>query len=391
MTARRLLFWLHLCVGVTVGLVVAFLAITGSILAFQTQIIGWAERGSRISDPVATMPCVAPSALLTNAADFQHRAPSSLTLFADRHRPAEVMFGRDAWLLVHPCTGEVIGHGASVLRAFFANVRDLHRWIAWGGVRHEGLRSIKDACNLAFFFLLLSGLVLWIPRKFSWQHWKASMLFRPGLRARARDWNLHNIFGFWMALPLACIVLTGAIMSYAWMNTLLYRAAGSEPPKARAEGEPRQAKPLAPEKYASLDAAIQKAMTQDSQWKSLQMRMPSEKDAMIAFTVDEGDGGRPQQRAQLMIGRKDAKVMRWEPFSAVPRGRQWRLYARFLHTGEIFGPIGEFVALLAALSALGLVWTGFALAIRRWIAWRRRKAMRAEVMLERQEVYSEVI
>ena len=387
MTLRRFIFWLHLSVGLTVGFVVAFMAITGSIMAFQSQITAWAERSARVAIPAPVNTCISPATLLAHAMTDQHRPPTSLTLFADPHRPAEVVFGRDT-LLVNPCSGDIIRRDAGRLRTFFSDVRDLHRWVAWGGVRHENLRAIKDAANLCFFFLLLSGLYLWFPRKVSWQHFKPAMLFRPNLKGRARDWNLHNIFGFWMALPLLCIVLTGTIMAYPWATALLYRAAGSPPPPVKPEAEPKQKKTLSPDEYSLLDPAILRAMAQDPHWNSLLMRMPAEKDTAIAFTVDEGEGGIPQQRSQLSIARKDARVIRWEPFSANPRGRQWRIDARFLHTGEIFGPIGQFVALLAALSLLLLVWTGFSLAIRRWLAWKTLRMSRAKQAPQPQETYS---
>jgi hypothetical protein len=40
-----------------------------------------------------------------------------------------------------------------------------------------------------------------------------------------------------------------------------------------------------------------------------------------------------------------------------------------LHTGEFFGFFGKCMALLASLSAMLLVWTGFALSYRRWRRW----------------------
>ena len=47
-------------------------------------------------------------------------------------------------------------------------------------------------------------------------------------------------------------------------------------------------------------------------------------------------------------------------------GRRLRMYARFLHTGELFGLIGQTVAALCALATIILIWTGFALAWRRF-------------------------
>jgi uncharacterized iron-regulated membrane protein len=382
MTLRRLLFWAHLVTGVAIGLVMGFLAVTGSILAFQPQIIALAERGSQIASP-ATSTCVAPSVALQNAADLAHRLPGALTLFSDPHRPGEVSFGTNGVVLVNSCTGQVIGSAANRLRSFFAADRDLHRWVALNGVRHEWLRSIKNACVLAFLFLIVSGLILWFPRKLTWKHLRPAIFFRPELTGRAREWNWHNVFGFWMALPLATIACTGIIMAYPWANALLFRAAGDPPPAARpktnqpvgdrAEHRAKRADSSQQGDYSSFDVLIQRAILQDPQWKTIEMRFPAERDHNTTFQIDEGDGGQPQLHAELVLSNQDARVVRWQPFSQNARGRRWRGYVRFLHTGEIFGLLGRSIAFLAVMSLLMLVWTGGMMASRRFLAARRRK------------------
>jgi uncharacterized iron-regulated membrane protein len=377
MTLRRLLFWVHLSVGVIIGLVIGFLAVTGSILTFQPQIVAFAEKSAQVASPTQG-PCVAPSDLLKNASNYRPGSATSLVLFSDPHRPGEVSFGADSVVLVNSCDGQVIGNGAGKLRGFFSSVRDLHRWVALNGVRHERLRSIKDFCVFAFVFMILSGLVIWFPRKLAWQHLRPAVFFRRDLRGRAREWNWHNVFGFWMATPLAVIALSGTIMAYPWANALLYRAAGDRPTE-RAETEQRRAKPLPADKFASLDLAIRAAMTQDAKWQSLEMRLPSDKDPNVAFRLDEGDGSDPRQRMQVVLARTDGHVVRVESFSNNSPGRRWRLYARFVHTGEMFGTAGRIVALLACISAFMLVWTGFSLSLRRLASWRRRKASHGNV------------
>ena len=372
MTFRRLLFWTHLVTGIIIGLVIVFLAVTGSIMAFQPQIVAYAEKGLQISSPVQG-PCVAPSDLLKNASNFRLGSPASLTLFSNPHRPGEVAFGNDSVVLVDACDGRVLGNGAGKLRSFFSSDRDLHRWVAIGGVRHERLRSIKDACVLAFLFMILSGLVIWFPRKLTWQHLRPAVFFRRSLGGRAREWNWHNVFGFWMAIPLAVIALSGIVMAYPWANALLFRAAGDHLPAQRAQGERRRAKPLHADKFASLDAAIHAATTRDAKWQSLEMRLPSERDPNVAFMLDEGDGSDPRQRVQLVLARNNGSVVRVEPFSSNSTGRRWRTYVRFIHTGEMFGLLGRSIAMLACFSALMLVWTGFSLSLRRFASWRKRK------------------
>jgi uncharacterized iron-regulated membrane protein len=182
-----------------------------------------------------------------------------------------------------------------------------------------------------------------------------------------------------MAVPLAVIALTGTIMAYPWANALLYRVAGDHLPRERAEAEPKRAKPLHADKFSSLDVPIQAAMTQDAKWQSLEMRLPSEKDPNVAFRLEEGAGSDPRQRVQLVLARKDGRLIRAEAFSNNSPGRQWRLYARFVHTGEMFGIPGRIVALLACISALMLVWTGFSLSLRRFASWRKRRAAHKKV------------
>jgi uncharacterized iron-regulated membrane protein len=50
---------------------------------------------------------------------------------------------------------------------------------------------------------------------------------------------------------------------------------------------------------------------------------------------------------------------------------------RFAHTGELGGLAGEFVAGLVCLGGAFLVYTGLALSLRRFLAWRTRARSKA--------------
>jgi hypothetical protein len=90
------------------------------------------------------------------------------------------------------------------------------------------------------------------------------------------------------------------------------------------------------------------------------------------FTIDRGTSGQPQKRGTLTVSTRTADVVKWEPFSALSTGRQWRSYLRFAHTGEVAGVAGQTIAGLASLGGAFLVYTGISLAIRRVWAWRAR-------------------
>jgi len=97
----------------------------------------------------------------------------------------------------------------------------------------------------------------------------------------------------------------------------------------------------------------------------------------LAFTIDDGGPGQPQYRGTLIVDRASGAVVRWDGFESGTRGRQLRTLLRFAHTGEVLGLPGQFVAGLASLGAVVLVYTGGALACRRFAAWlaRRRRPL----------------
>ncbi|HEX6214823.1 MAG TPA: PepSY domain-containing protein, partial [Vicinamibacterales bacterium] len=62
-----------------------------------------------------------------------------------------------------------------------------------------------------------------------------------------------------------------------------------------------------------------------------------------------------------------------ETFERLSAGRRARSWLRFAHTGEFYGLMGQTIAGIASLGGVFLVYTGFALAIRRLLAWIKRR------------------
>ncbi|MBC8167351.1 MAG: PepSY domain-containing protein, partial [Bryobacteraceae bacterium] len=72
-------------------------------------------------------------------------------------------------------------------------------------------------------------------------------------------------------------------------------------------------------------------------------------------------------------------ITKAENFASLDAGRRFRTWLRFVHTGEYYGLPGQTVAGLASAGAAVLVWTGIALTLNRFRAWRaRRKTVRVE-------------
>ncbi|HEV3469834.1 MAG TPA: PepSY-associated TM helix domain-containing protein [Pyrinomonadaceae bacterium] len=377
---RKVIFWCHLAAGSFAGLVVLVMSLTGVLLAYERQVVAWADaRGLQIAPPAPGAARLPLGTLAAAARAVKPGAtPSTLTVRADPAAPAVVGFGREGVVLVNPYTGEALGEGSRGARGFFRAVTDWHRWLGAGGEGRAAARAVTGACNLAFLFLVTSGLYLWLPRSRTRKQFRNVSWFRRGLSGRARDFNWHNVVGLWSVVPLFFVVLSAVPLSYTWAGHLVYRLAGETPPAPRGGPAPGGAqtpggRPPAALPLDGLDPLLARAAGQVKGWRSISLQLPTEPAAPVTFTIDTGDGGQPQRRAQLTLDRATGGVVRWEPFESLSAGRRLRSYLRFAHTGEVLGIAGQSVAGLASLGGAALVLTGLALAWRRFRAWAARR------------------
>lgn len=109
-------------------------------------------------------------------------------------------------------------------------------------------------------------------------------------------------------------------------------------------------------------------------WRTIGLRVPASNGAPVVFTIDEGSGGQPHKRGTLTLDRTTGAVVRWETFSSNSPGRRLRTILRFAHTGEVLGLGGQTIAGISSAGAVVLVYTGLALSLRRFLAWRQRGA-----------------
>ena len=368
---RKVIFWLHLACGVTVGLVVFIMSITGVALTYEKQMLRWAD-GFHIDPPAGEARRLDPAALLEQAQAETGKAPGAVLFRSDPRAPARLYFGRESFA-VNPYTGERLGEGAVGLRRFFRTMIVWHRWLGQEGEGRAVGKAVTGACNLAFLFIVVSGCYLWWPKEWTWKQLRPVVFFRGGLQGKARDFNWHNVFGLWCAAPLFLVVGTAAFFSYSWPSGILYALTGEEKPRssARGGGGSRE-KPAAPASFAGLNDLWEKAAASAPGWKSITLRLSERPGAPVTFSLDRGNGARPDLRSTLTLDRKSGAVVRLETPADIGAARNARSWIRWLHTGEAGGFAGQTLAGAASLAACLLVYTGWMLSWRRFRAWRER-------------------
>ena len=407
---RKILFWCHLVTGVSVALIVLIMSVTGVLLTYEKQMLARADaRAVHVPAPPAGARRLPVDVLMQRVAQAESGTPTAVSWLAGENAPVRVAYGREKTVYVDPYTGAVLGQGATKMRAFFRFVTDWHRWLGQSGEGRDRGKMITGAANLGFLFLVLSGLWLWWPRTWTREAVRNVTVFRRGLRAKARDFNWHNVIGVWSFVPLVVVVASATVISYPWASNLVYRIAGEEPPPpSNPGGGPggpggAQARAGAPggagerggreggargegiargegreggadeNLLAGVDPLVLAAQQKVDGWRTISMTMPRSADAPVVFNIDRGSGGQPQKRASLTLDRATGAEVKWEPFAAGTTGRKMRSILRFAHTGEVLGLLGQTMAGLVSLGAAVLVWTGLSLSLRRLIAWRGRR------------------
>ncbi len=389
---RTGLFWIHLTAGLAAGTVIFVMAATGFLLAFEPQITAFAERDVRaVRSDAAAAPAAASALVASAEAARPGKRVSAMTVSANPADAVSVALGRETTLFLDPSTARVLGEGSGATRGFFRTVTDWHRWLGAGEENRPKARAFTGAANVAFLLLALTGVVIWWPRKRTARNFKNMTRFQRGLSGRARDFNWHAVIGFWTSAVLLVLTSTGMVMSYRWAGNLLYTLTGNEPPPAPAArpGRAREAGKAGSETAAArpdYDRLFAAARSQTNDWRRITLRIPPGA-GPVTFSIERGESWNPYARSQLTLDPVTAAVTKWETYTDANSGRKLRVWARGLHTGEPFGIPGQAVAGLASLGGMVLVWTGFAMAWRRFQSWRIRRAAtrdaRSEPVAER--------
>ena len=387
---RRVVFRLHLTVAIAVGLVILMMAATGVILASEELVTGLAERRHRVTVPQeGEGERIAPEVLVAAAEAWGAGAepPFAATSIEYRAGPdaaVRVHAGRERRAFVDPYTGEVLGGGAVRLEGFFESVNAWHRWVSFPDSAIRKGRAVTAAANLALLFLLLTGPILWVPRRITRRSVAEGLLFRRGVKGVARALNWHYVIGIWSVVPLLMIAVTGMVMSYPAVGDRVYPvvggalffgslAAGPGVGEVATEAvDPAADSALAPR--AGLATALAATESAIPGWRAIVLTLPRPRDTEVRVEVRTGRSGQPQKAGVMTVDRRTGDALSWESFGDATPSRRAQQFLRYAHTGEYWGLGGQVVAGLLAVGTVLMVWTGLSVALLMFRFWRQKRS-----------------
>jgi sulfite reductase (NADPH) flavoprotein alpha-component len=343
---KKIIFQLHWFFGISAGLVLAVMGITGALYSFEGEIIRalnterWqiqpGEQGHLPpGELVARIEAATADRVTGLGVDSRHEGPGMAFLAPP---PGE---RRGPRVVFDPYTGEVLAE--PVGQDFFHLMLMLHRFLSMGEVG----KQITAASTLALIFFCLSGLYLRWPRKvLNWRTW---LTFDWKKKGRSFNWDLHAVAGTWALLFYLCAGLTGLYWSYDWYREGLTRML-SDSPQEKREGRGRGGReaPRGPAPEVDYDAVWQSIQqTAGPKLVAWNLRLPpvAGQPASVFYMLEGADHVRAFN--QFQVDPQSGAISRHERYADKSFKAQLLTSIYALHVGEYFGMPGRILMMLA--------------------------------------------
>ncbi|AWN34499.1 PepSY-associated TM helix domain-containing protein [Methylobacterium radiodurans] len=377
---RTILFRTHWALGLTAGLVLALMGVTGALMSYEEAIVE-ALNARTAAVEAGDRARLGPEALVARIeAQVPGQRVTALSIPGDPGRAVRVRFAgtgpgeHPASHYVDPYDGA--DRGAVAGEEAFDTIRSLHRWLLIpGGGRGWG-RTVTGLCAVALLVFLATGLYLRWPKLHRWRIWLRPALARPG---RPRWWSLHAVVGTWVIPVYAVIALTGLWWSYdAYRAGATYLLTGSWPEARpqRQAGAGRRDGGRGERRPAALDAAWQTFTTGEGANAALAvLSMPGERgepNIRIRYLARPGDG--PSSRTDLTYDAASGSFLAAVRPGDKTLGRQIADNMLEVHRGRFFGPVFTLIFGLASLAMPLFAATGITLYLLRRRTARTRRA-----------------
>lgn len=382
---KKVLFQVHWFFGITAGLVLALMGITGALYSFEEEILDVLN-----PDVLFVQPQGRQLSLAEMVSKVEAQGKDTVAMFridVDSDKVAQVWFTpppgqrRGEMHNFNPYTGAFTEDATG--QDFFGFILNLHRFLAAG----EYGKQVTAACTLILIFFCLSGLYLRWPRKpLNWRVWLTMDWAKKG---RSFNWDLHSVFGTWCLIIYLLLAITGLMWSYDWFSNGMTKLIG-DPPVAgeqRCGGGPRpspavkeapkeQLKASTPD-YNAIWQTIQSAAGPDL--KTYNLRMPQAPGQMATVFYLLKTAPHPRALNQITLDPASGALKAVSRYSEKSLGAQLLISNYAIHTGSYFGLIGRIVVTVAALLMPLFFITG-------WLLYLDRRRKKREIRNARGEV-----
>lgn len=371
------ILFIHRWLGFISGLVVFLIAISGCIYVFQQEITHWLRKDAIYHTNDSAQP--ESLAALWDSTQSQvgkvnplgwvkvyNRLGKNWVFYSFQSRQEGLTYFDQVKnykaYYVNPVNGTIEGRYNEEFSFF--NIVKMFHWSLL--LRTPYGQPIVGWSTVIFVIMLITGIVLWWPRNKAARKQRFWFRWKPTTAWKRKNYDLHNILGFYITIVVLVIALTGMVWAFNWFESWVYTASAgiSEKPEIKIPQSTVQREMDA----EPLDSALLKTRQSYPQASRYRIMPPHDSLAPIQVTVRQKPGkyyvshkmAYDQYNGELLFHRSHADKNFGEQV----------LEANYdIHVGAILGLPGKILTFLGGLVAASLPVTGF-------LIWSGRKAKR---------------
>ena len=365
---------IHLWLSIPVGLFISLICFSGAILVFETEITECINRklyvvdksnGERlpVSEIVQKVTAELPDSASVSSVQISSNPKRTYRLGIEGQNRTSVY--------VNPYTGEIVDTHTHKPNNFFGQVRQLHRWLMFRGDSRIIGKRIVGISTIVMVVILLTGLIVWLPKNRKMARNRLRIRFRSGWRIFWYDF--HVAIGFYATLLLLIMALTGLTWSFGWYRNMFYSAFGVEMQQSHQGGSgagnrQQRGRNMREEKKPSIDytiwdKAVEGALKNAESYKTLTVTS----NAVSIVSNNVFSNNRASDR--YTFDSETGVITEISLYTEQPRQNKLRGWIYSFHTGSWGGIVVKILYFIAAIVGGLLPLTGYYL-------WFKRKYKR---------------
>jgi uncharacterized iron-regulated membrane protein len=375
MKLKKIIGKIHLWIGLISGTVVLVSMLAAAVFVWDQELTDWWYRDLVFVEKADSTKSLS-TLLLTAQQAMPDRVIEGVDISNDAARAYEFSTykrnknprGITHWddyvywdnIYINQYTGHITGT-VNMLTNWVDLTRRLHQNLL---LRYNIGHYIVGFCTLFVFLLIVTGLVLWLPKT------KAALKQRFTINWRARwrriNYDTHNVGGFYSWSFIAIFAITGLVWTFDWWTDAIYRILGNDPENIWEQHQPLPVSGMAT--MEAVDLALADVVKKRPTWTRLYMSLPSPTDEASEISVfirfEAGSGW--DESDEYVYNPKTGALWASKLQENKTLGAKWRNSNYAIHVGSIFGLPTKIIASLTALFLASLPVTGF------MIWWGRR-------------------
>jgi uncharacterized iron-regulated membrane protein len=365
---KKFLRKIHLWIGLTAGLLVFIIAITGCTYTFQEEIQDVLQPYRFVKKENKTF--LLPSKLEEIAKKNLPNKQLHSIKYHLENKSAEAIFYHSNptyyyIIYLNPYSGEIL-HIKNMEKGFFPFILKGHYYL-W--LPPKIGQTVVAISTLLFLILIITGIILWLPK--NWYVLKARTWFRwnTTTRWKRKNFDLHSIIGFYSCFIALIFIVTGLVWGFQWFAIGYYKSFGGDKKPYYKEVKSNI---LRNNSKNGIDAVFNKIISEEQYIKTIEVHPPESDIATINVVTNTETGTYWKSDYRYFNKHTLLEVKTNVIFSRIENATFADKLIRMnydIHTGGLLGIWGKIFMFFMSLLIATLPITGFIF----WIGKRKAK------------------